>query len=103
MAGKQRYTNQQIIQALHETNGLISLAAKKLGCVHQTIYNRIAKVKSVKAVVDEARGELVDYAKLALRSALLDKEPWAVTFTLKTLGKDEGFTERQELTGAGGG
>jgi hypothetical protein len=29
-------------------------------------------------------------------------EPWAVCFTLKCLGKDRGYVERQERTGAGG-
>jgi hypothetical protein len=30
-------------------------------------------------------------------------EPWAVALTLKTLGKQRGYVERQEVTGADAG
>jgi hypothetical protein len=103
MAGTQQYTSDQIIQALKDTNGLVSLAAKRLKCSPQTIYNRAKEVQSVQRAIEEARDELVDYAELALRSAVIGKEPWAVQFALKTLGKSRGYIERQELTGAGGG
>jgi hypothetical protein len=103
MAGKQEYTSEKIIQALKDTNGLVSLAAKRLSCSPQTIYNRAKQVQSVQAAIDESREELVDYAELALRSAVIGKEPWAVQFVLKTIGKHRGYIERQELTGAGGG
>lgn len=102
MAGKAEFSSEQIIQALRDTNGLVSLAAKKLGCVPQTIYNRAKKSQTIQQAIDESREELVDYAELALRSALLSKEPWAVQFTLKTLGKSRGYVERQEHTGADG-
>lgn len=103
MAGEQKYTSEQIIQALKDTDGLVSLAAKKLNCSPQTIYNRAKAVQSVQQAIDDARDSLVDYAVLALRSAVLSKEAWAVQFTLKTLGKSRGYVERAELTGEGGG
>ena len=103
MAGKQEYTSEQIIKALQDTDGLVSLAAKKLGCSPQTIYNRAKSVQSVQQTIDDARDSLVDYAVLALRSAVLSKEPWAVQFTLKTLGKGRGYVERQEVSGPEGG
>ena len=39
MAAKQKYTQQQIIEALRETKGMVYLAAKRLGCEAQTIYS----------------------------------------------------------------
>lgn len=105
MAGTQQYTSEQIIEALNQTNGLVSLAAKRLQCSPQTIYSRAKKVQAVQLAIDEARDELVDYAELALRSAVIAKEPWAVQFTLKTLGKHRGYveTQRQEISGPDGG
>ena len=103
MAGKQEYSSDQIIQALKDTNGLVSLAAKRLGCAPNTIYYRAKAVKSVKQAIDDCRGELVDFAELALRLSVIDKAPWAVALVLKTLGKDRGYVERQELTGADSG
>lgn len=38
-----RLSNQQIIDALRDVNGMVYLAARKLGCAPNTIYNRMAK------------------------------------------------------------
>ena len=99
-----QYTTEQIIDALKATNGLISLAAKKLGCSPRTIYKRAEDVQAVRQTIDESRDELVDHAELALRRAILDGESWAVALTLKTLGRHRGYVERheQEITGKDG-
>lgn len=94
---------EKIIAALRETNGLVSLAAKRVPCSHSTIHTRRKHVKAVQDVIDECRSELVDYGELALRKAIIAGEPWAVGFVLKTLGKIRGYVERQEITGAEGG
>jgi len=49
------------------------------------------------------RAALVDLAEMGFKSAILNKEPWALAFALKTLGKHLGYVERQEVTGADGG
>ena len=102
MAGKERYTVEQIITALRNTKGLVSLAAKQLGCNHQTITNYRAKHPEIAAVFDEQRTALVDVAELSLYNAIQKGEPWAVALLLKTIGKSRGYGERQEVTGANG-
>ena len=91
------YSTDKIIEALRSTNGLVSLAAKRLGCAPQTIYTRRDKVHAVAQVIDDCRSELVDYGELALRKAVVNGEPWAVGLVLKTLGKNRGYVERQEV------
>jgi len=103
MGAPEKFTTEQIIEALHKTNGLITLAADRLGCSAKTIYNRAKQVKSVQDAIEYYRTNLIDHAELALRSAVLSKEPWAVAMVLKTLGKHRGYVERQEVTGADGG
>jgi hypothetical protein len=61
------------------------------------------KVPAMKQAVEDARGEVVDYAEQKLRLAVLNGEPWAIGMTLKTIGKSRGYVERQEVTGADGG
>ena len=100
---KERIKTQRIIDCLKETNGLISLAAKRVPCSMTTIYTRARNVAAVQRVIDECRGELVDLGELALRRAVVNGEPWAVALVLKTLGKGRGYVERQEVTGADGG
>jgi len=98
----ERIPTDRIIQALRETNGLVSLAAKRVPCSITTINVRRKRVQAVEQVIQECRGELVDLGELALRKAVLAGEPWAVSLVLKTLGKDRGYVERQEVTGAEG-
>lgn len=95
-----RYTDAEVCAALTATNGMVYLAAKRLGCGPSSIYRRMEKSAKVKAVVDDSRGELLDTAETALKSAVIAKEGWAVCFTLKTIGKERGYVERQEITGA---
>jgi hypothetical protein len=90
------YTNEKIIAALKETKGLVFLAAKRLGCSPQTIYNRSQRSPDVANVIKNERGEVVDTAELTLYNAILAGEPWAIQLTLKTLGKDRGYVERTE-------
>ena len=104
----ERWRNQQIIEALKRTNGLVSLAAQNLGCSPQTIYNRAKRVPSVQQVIDDSRDGLVDLAELALRRCIVgDREKgiepagWAVALVAKTLGKKRGYVERQEIEQSG--
>ena len=96
------YRTEDIIKALEETHGMIYLAANALGCSPHTIYRRAEKNKKVQEVIDVQRGKLIDKAELKLEQAVMNGEPWAVTLTLKSLGKNRGYVERQEVTGAEG-
>ena len=100
---KPRVPTERIIECLRETNGLVSLAAKRVPCAISTINERRKRVQAVQRVIDECREELVDLGELALRAAIIRGEPWAVGFALKTLGKSRGYVERQEVTGADAG
>lgn len=100
--GSNEYSTESIIKALKETKGLVTLAADKLKCQPQTIYNRAKTVKAVQQTIDDERDKLVDTAELALNKAVLGGEAWAVQLVLKTLGKNRGYVERQEVTGADG-
>jgi len=97
-----KYTSEAIIEALKSVNGMVYLAARKLGCEPKTIYNRAKQVQEVQRAIEDSRGELVDIAEQKLRGAVLDREPWAVALVLKTLGKSRGYVERQEVTGPDG-
>lgn len=97
-----RLSNQQIIDALRDVNGMVYLAARKLGCAPNTIYNRMAKSATIKQACEDSRGELVDISEQKLRAAVLNGEPWAIALVLKTLGKKRGYVERTEITGEDG-
>ena len=99
---KNRITVDLVLAALRASKGMVSIAARRVGCDRSTIYEYIKKYPSVAAALADERETMTDTAELALYSAIQDKEAWAVCFYLKTQGKGRGYVERQELTGANG-
>ncbi len=99
MARPQKYTDQQIITALKKTKGMVYLAAKTIGCEADTIYIRAKKSKKVAAAMKSERGELLDTTELKLYSAIMNGEAWAVQFTLRTIGKERGYSEKVIVSG----
>jgi hypothetical protein len=102
MAGKKKFKIDEVIEAI-EKGHTPKDAAKILGCHPDTIRNYADSNERVKRALLSERKDLVDMAKGGLRKHLQRNEAWAIAFTLKTLAKDEGFTERQEVTGKDGG
>ena len=99
---KQRYTAAQVAAALTTTKGLVYLAAKRLKCEPETVQNYCKRYPSVQAVKEAQRGELIDLAEHKLRESIQKGEAWGITLCLKTIGKDRGYVERQELSGQDG-
>ena len=93
----------EIEQALRDTKGMVSVAAKKLGFTRAALYERIQRSDRLKEVVGDEREAMTDTAELALHRAIVGGEAWAVCFYLKTQGKSRGYVERQEITGADSG
>ena len=107
MGQPEKFTQQQMIVALKETRGLITLAAERLGCSDDTVRRYVGKYPKVKQTVMQYRRRRVDVAELKLDGALANGEPWAIALVLKTLGKRRGYYEYQrvksEISGEGGG
>jgi len=103
MARPQRYTPAQVIAALDEAKGLVSLAAKRLGCDPDTVQRYCQRYPRVQAAKEAHRGEMLDQAELWLWHAIQGGEPWAITFALRTLGRNRGYGPRMEHTGEEGG
>ena len=96
MAGKAKFTQQQVIDALREVKGMVYLAADRLGCEAQTIYNYRDRYPAVKAEMEAQDGKIDDIAEMKLYQAIMAGESWAVQFRLRTKGKGRGYTERTE-------
>lgn len=102
-AGYRHYKNDEIIEALKATGGMVYMAARKLGCDPSAISKRARVSPEIREAIENARGDLLDMAETALKMAVKDREAWAVCFTLKTIGKHRGYVERVEQTGINGG
>ncbi len=107
MAGRpgrrERFTAQQVVDALTQAKGMVTVAARLLGCKADTIHAYVLRYPQVAEAKHQQREAMLDVAELALLKAIQAGEGWAVCFTLKTIGKARGYVERQEITGADGG
>jgi len=101
--GREKFTQAQVIKALRASKGMMYVAARALNCAATTIYNYASRYPAIQAVIDQERGIMVDTAELALWAAVQKQQPWAVSLVLKTIGKNRGYIERQEIAGADGG
>ena len=96
MAAKNKFTADDVIRAIIAARGIKSTAADNLGCSRQTIDNYIARNPEIGAVYVAERDRLLDQAESQL-VVKVDAGDWpAIRFTLATLGKGRGFTERTE-------
>jgi hypothetical protein len=102
MPGKPRFTASQVIAALQATHGMVYLAAKRLKCDPDTVLNYCKRYPSVEAVKQSQRGQMIDLAEQKLWESIQKGEAWGITLCLKTIGKDRGYVERQEVTGNDG-
>mgnify|MGYP001589873884 FL=1 len=93
----------QVIEALRNTKGLVTLAAQRLNCEPDTVRNYAKRHPTVAAALKEERSKMTDVAELSLYNKIVAGEGWAVCFYLKTQGRDRGYVERHEVTGKDGG
>ena len=97
MANKNKYTLDQIKDAINKAGGFISIACKSLGCTRKTIYNYIDKYPELKDVVNDIREHYLDIAEASLIQKVKDGNTPELLFYLKTQGKKRGYVEKQQI------
>jgi hypothetical protein len=101
--GWRHFTVEEVAAALEKSHGLVSFAARLLGCYRSTVYEYLKRHPHLKDIIHDAGEALVDKAELGIEKAIDNGEPWAIALVLKTKGKARGYVERVEQTGADGG
>jgi len=96
MAKTEKYKPEQVAKAITKANGMLSIAARFLGCDRKTVDNYVKKYEQIKQAQEEAREFLKDTAESKLVVAIKNREAWAICFYLKTQAKDRGYVERSE-------
>lgn len=99
-----KFSEKQVADALKANMGLVMRAARQLGCERNTIYRYIEEYPSCKEAKENGHEMLLDDAEIGLHKSIREQEGWAICFTLKTLGKERGFVEKQitEVSGPNG-
>lgn len=90
--------NEEIIEAIKKCRGLTYIIANALGVSHSGISAKIAADPELSGVLKEQRGRALDMAEAKLMQAVDKGEQWAITMILRTLGRERGYVERQEVS-----
>jgi predicted transcriptional regulator len=100
----ERYTAQQVADALTATHGFVTAAAKSLGMSDQAVRNYMKKYDVVKQACDDARERMIDYAEGALYKKIQEGDTACIIFFLKTQARKRGngYSERTEIATAEG-
>lgn len=89
-------------KAVVGSGGVITEVAKRLHVERLTVYSFIKQNEEfAKPLLDQAREEIVDMAEGSLFTQVKNNEAWATKFLLKTIGKDRGYVEKQEIEQSG--
>lgn len=93
----EKFTAQQMIDALILTKGMVALTAKQLRCSQNTVRRYIREYPSVKQALIDTNVQTGDEVELVLyNEAVKEKNITALIFLAKTKFKDRGYTERVE-------
>ena len=98
---KTEHNKKAILQALEKSLGIVTTACKQVGIGRTTFYEYL-KDKEFKKEVDLVQDIALDFAESQLHKQIQAGNTAATIFLLKTKGKNRGFVERQEITGAEG-
>ena len=98
-----KFTVQQIAEALRESAGIRSAAARKLGCSPSTITNYVERHPDLSKTEADIVESNLDKAETQLLEAIASGNLTAIIFYLKCKGKHRGYMEGTQIEGSGGG
>jgi AcrR family transcriptional regulator len=87
----------QLIQAIKAFKGNVTDIASSLGISRQTFYNYADQDNEIHDLWMDQRQVIIDLAESKLLKLIDQENPQVIMFALKTLGKDRGYIEKQEV------
>jgi hypothetical protein len=93
---------ENILIALEKSLGVVTTACKNVECSRETFYKYCKEDALFKEKVDDVSNIALDFAESQLHKQIQGGNTSATIFYLKTKGKNRGYVERQEITGAEG-
>ena len=99
--GVRKYGVREVAEVLSSVGGNQAAAARVLGVDRSTVHRYVLRHPTLSEIVLQARESVVDRAEQGLANAVDKEDPWAVKFTLATIGRDRGYSEQAEGTQVG--
>lgn len=93
---RERFTREQVAEALAAAGGVQSDAARILGCSRSTLNGYVRRYPDLQQVIVDTREEALDLAESQLQKKMKEGNMTAIIFFLKTQGKHRGYVEKGE-------
>lgn len=94
---------EKVIEALRQSGGVVSAAARKLNVTRKTVYEWIKVDDALKDACEQIRDETIDLAEGVILKAISESNLDATKFFLRCMGKARGWTEQRIVSGPDGG
>ena len=94
MARKQRYTVNEVRDALTKANGFYSKAAESLGCDIRTIQNYINRYDELAQAIKDVRHKRDDFVETMFMKGIQEGNPTLIIFYLKTQMRSRGYSDK---------
>lgn len=94
---RERFTQQQVADALVAAGGVQTEAAKILGCSKTTLNGYIRRYPALQDVMHQAKEEMIDLAESQLHNKIRDGNMTAIIFFLKCQAKQRGYVEKGDM------
>jgi len=92
----EKYTPEQIKDALKLANGFVYIASQNLGCDAKTIYNYMERYPEIKEYLQEIREHTNDFVESKILQRINQDADSVMIFYAKTKMKHRGYIERVE-------
>jgi len=91
-----------LLKALEQSLGVVTVACRKSDTPRSTYYKWLKEDEVFARDVKDIENVALDFAESQLHKQISANSTAATIFYLKTKGKQRGYVERQEITGAEG-
>ena len=98
-----RKSKKAIIEAIKDSGGIMSTIARRLGVTWHTADTWVKQYDETKQALQDEREAILDLAESTLFRNIKDGNSQDAKWLLSTMGKNRGYSERHEITGADGG
>lgn len=93
---RERFSREQVSEALAAAAGVQADAARILGCSRATVNGYVRRYPDLQQLIIDTREETLDLAESQLFKKMKEGNMTAVIFYLKTQGKQRGYVEKGE-------
>ncbi len=92
-----KINKKKFINAAKGTGGVQAVVAQRMSVERATVSAYVKKNLWAKEILEIEREKIVDLAENKLFKAADNDEQWAIERILKSLGKNRGYIEKQEI------